>query len=319
MAKVKKNTRGKAPSKASQTAAVEVEQSTAVIPRVAKGALQKDIGPMVIAGFAKVNNDTEAATAMMQGARAKSYDLQSALTFAIFKAATADKNIDLTKVYAEDNKAKSYLNNQLGVALGFKEVVNVKGREVLTYAKAVQQFFPQQGVEKDSEEYKRASTFRTNWSHRLTQCIQVAAGIMAEGHVASIDKETKTLRLAGPGIKKQFGSDSVMLNEKQTQENKKGEDVKLKEKPSFTAIAVKAGEKIAGKIVQRGGHGTNRGRVAVDPAKAIAELAKGVVAAIEKLIAPYSEDTVNALRSMANAMRAKVPQALTTAPHAPGK
>lgn len=319
MAKVKQNTKGKQASASSKAAAVAVEASTAVIPRVAKGALSLDVGPMVIAGFAKVNTDTEQATAMLQGARAKQYDLQSMLTLAIVKAAVADKSIDLTVAFGEDNKKKIYLNNQLGVALGFKVVANVKGKEVLTYAPKVVQFFPQQGVEKDSEAYKRASTFRTNWSHRLTQCIQAAAGINAAGHTATIDKETKTLRLSGAGIKKQFGSDSVLLNEKQTQENKKGEDVKLKEKPSFTAIAVKAGEQIAGKIVQTGGHGTNRSRVAVSPEAAIKSLAEGMVAAIQKLIAPYSDDVTTQLRTVANAIRAKVPAALATAAHNPAK
>lgn len=312
MAKIRKNSKGAQPNDKSKAAAKDNEVKGLVIPKIAKGALQLDVGPMVIAGFAKTGADMEQATNMLQGARAKQYDLQAMLVNAICKAATVDKSIDLSVAFGEDTKPKAHLNNQIGLALGWRAVYEEKGKQVIGYSKTVAKYFPQQGVEKDSPEYKQAATFRTNWSHRLTQCIQVACGILDKGMTASIDKETKTLRLAGPEIKKQFGSDSVLLNEKQTQQNKKGEDVKLKEKPSFTAIAVKAGE-AHGKTTLRGGHGTNRSRVSVDPGKALEELAKAVVSALEKLKDENVTDTVTeSCRRMANAIRAKVPAAMGT-------
>lgn len=263
----------------------EAKPSTALaIPTIAKGALSKDLGPMIIAGLAKTQRDETQAKQIIAGVQTKSQALLSQLTMGIVKLALADKTVNLAAIFGDDKAAKVLLGNQIGLALGYRQVYTVgegaKAKQTIAYADSVKQYFPNaDDKDKESPEAIAKATFRTNWAHRVTQCAQVANGIIEKKMKAEIDKGSGVLRLSGPAVAKQFGAKSVLLNEKQNVGEGKA-TVKLTNKPSFTAIATAAGE-AHGRV--RMTTSTARAAVTVDPDKAVQGMAAAFVAACEKL------------------------------------
>lgn len=264
---------------------------------VTSGALSLDVGPAVIAGLAKSYEQEQKANQIMQAVESKRYDLLSQTTAAIVKAAKADDSIDLSAAFSGDTKKMNVLNDQLGLALGFREVQEATdaGGNVIKRigtAKAVAKFFPGPSDAKDSEAYKRKNTLRTNWLHTVKKCAQAASGLIETKTEFVQDKATGTLQITGPEVKKTFGQETVLLNEKVTV----GEGdtvVKLTKKPSFTAVA-DMGAKAAGKVLEK----RKDSRVAsnaVDPAVAIQTIAKSLSEACGKLKLPADDATKRAL------------------------
>jgi len=195
------------------------------------------------------------------------------------------------------------LNNQIGIALGYREVVTMgegdKARDRVVYARAVERYFPSAKDAKDSPEAKRKATLRSNFIHMVKKCAMTAAGIIEKDMTAAMDKESGTLRLSGPAVKKQFGAGSVLLNEKQTV-GEGDKAIKLTEKPSFTAIAAKAAES-HGKIVHRASN--TRGRqLNVSPEDAVSGLCKSLIAAIERIGGKITDTVKTSLESVVSAI-----------------
>lgn len=217
-------------------------------------ALSLDVGPKVIQGLAQVNSDEIKAHELAQGIKSKRYDLMGMTTEAIVKAAQNDDGIDLSVAFSGDNKKMTALNEKLGLALGFRESKTYEtpnGTVVrMAYAKTVAAYFPQAGDKKGDPATNAKATFRSNFVHMLKKCTQAAVAIIDGKIKMKQDKESGTLLLSGPAIKKQFGADEVLLDEKQTVGAGK-ETFKLKEKPSFTAMAA-AAAKDYGAAVRRG-------------------------------------------------------------------
>lgn len=263
-----------------------------IIPSIKKGALSKDVGPAAIVALAMSYTDEQKALQLSQGADRKRYEVLSSLTLAISKAAKADTSIDLTataKVGSDGQKAMNVLNAQLGLALGFREVIQVgkgdKVKDKIVWAKSVAQYFPMPGEDKDLPEVKRKDSFRGNFMTTLKKAAMTALGINERGIDAKMDKKEGTLMLSGPEVKKQFGQPSVLLNEVQSIA-KGDEKVKLTEKPSFTAIAARAGE-AHGKPVHRGSN--TRGAAAqsvANPGLAFEAICKSMTQALERMKSP---------------------------------
>lgn len=291
--------------------APKVEKVRAAVKEVVSikaSAISADIGPTVLAGLDKAYKDEAKAQELLQAVEGKRYDLLSQLTNGILKAATADPSIDLTVAFAGDATKMNVLNDQLGLALGFREVTVMpatdKVQEIrrIGPAKGVAKYFPGPKDDKNTAEYKRKNTLRSNFLHMVKKCAQAASGIMASGTSVAVDKQSGTLRLSGPAITKTFGADSVVLNEKQVI----GEGdaaVKLTAKPSFTAVA-KMGAEAAGKPM------TTRKQITTptDPAGAVMTIAKSLADACGKLKLPANDDVKRAL-SVAQSAIDKVLQA----------
>jgi hypothetical protein len=219
-------------------------------------------------------------------------------TQAIVKAAKNDSSIDLSIAFSGDAKKMNLLNDQIGLALGFREVTTLPATETaaeikrIGYAKAVLKYFPGPKDDKNAPETKRKATLRSNFLHMVKKCAQAASGIITTETDIVTDKATGTLQLTGPAIKKTFGQETVLLNEKQTVGD--GEKaVKLAVKPSFTAVA-KIGAEAAGKTL------TTRkdSRVAsnaTDPSVAVQNIAKSLAEACAKLKTPADDATKRAL------------------------
>lgn len=269
-----------------------------VIPKVSSKALQPDLGLKVIMQLAKASDDDEQAQALAQAARKRNGDAQAMLTLGIQRAANADKSIltALPSAFSDDKKAIGDLWNQIGVAIGIKEVITVgsgdKAKQTVTWTKACYQYFPAPGEDKATPEYMRKQSNRTNFLHRLKQCAQVACGIIDSGTKAEMDKTTGTLMLTGPAIKSQFGAASVKLDEKQKVVDTKGNEVELKQRPSFNAIATKAGES-HGKIITP--RSNTRGGQSMSPEKAVEQIGRSFVQAVEKLPVDKITDTIKAV------------------------
>lgn len=289
--------------KGKMTGEKKAETKAIVVPHLKAGALSKDLGPVIVQGLAKAFDTEIAATAAIKQVEGKRYELLSQTVLGIVKAAKADKSIDLSIAFSDDKSKKAFLNDQACLALGIKEIVSVgkgeKAVERCAWAGKVASFFPQRGDDKDSEETKRKATFRANFVTTLGKCLKTAAGIVDNDVKAEMDKQAGTLRLSGPTIKKQFGQPSVLLNEKQTVV-KGGENVKLAEKPSFTAIAAKAAE-AHGATVHRGSN-TRGAQIQTDPNKAVVSVCSSLVQAIGKLSDEPTKEVRAALESVANAV-----------------
>lgn len=311
---------GKGPAKAQAALAAKAkaaaekgekkEKPQMPVPVLKKSALSTDVGPAVIRGLAQAAQDEAKAEEVLQQVGEKRYDLLSSLLLAVVKAAKADDSIDLkasVMTGPDANKAQQFLNDQIGVALGFKSVVEVKKKDgtalkVVRYSDSVAAFFPQPGDRLPdgkglTPEGQRRHTFRGNFLTQLKKVEQAALGVIERNIQAKMDKKAGTLLLSGPSIKQQFGASEVLLNEKQTQgEGKK--EMKLQQRPSFQAIANKAKEAHGGVSVARS---NTRGDVVIDTDKALASLAKSVVSVCEKLKQP-NDTQIEHLEAMASAI-----------------
>jgi len=280
--------------------------SAALIPVVNPKALSVDVGPKVLQTLAAYSRDERQVRELQQSMEAKRYDALSNLTAAIVKAATADKTIKLDVIFAGSKLDKIKLNNQLGIALGFKSVMTVgkagAEKKRVEWAPSVADYVkPQKDDPEDIGRQK--STVRTNFAHMLTKCTQAAIGIIDDGIKVNMDKATGTLLLSGPAVKSHFGEATVLLNEKQTVKtlDKKGNvtgEKKLKVKPSFTEIARRAAE-AHGKVHAKR---VDSRTVTVDPQKHVTELCNLLVKSLEKLTGEPSEGLKKALESAASAI-----------------
>jgi hypothetical protein len=264
---------------------VEESKGTGLIPRIKSTAMSKDSGPMVIRGLSEAKAIEEQANAALMQVDKKRYDLLSHLTLGIIKAAKADGSIDLAKAFG-DGKDMGVLNDQLGIALGFRDVVTINAgtpqeAQRVAWSKDVAPMVTSTKEEKDTPEGKRRSTVRSNFLHSLKKCAQTACGIIENKITAKMDKQEGTLLLSGPAVKAQFGQPSVHLNEKQTVGDGDHE-VKLTEKPSFVAIAAKAGEK-HGKVVHRGSNTRGAQKVLSNPTEALRDIAKTFISFVKKI------------------------------------
>jgi hypothetical protein len=234
------------PKGRAETAAEKAANATTSgIVQIKKSALSIDVGPRVIAemfgDYSRISDLVEETHKLESAANEKRYYLQADLTMAIVKAAKADDSIDLSVSFTGDKKAITNLNDQIGIALGFRESVGVKDKtgvefQRVEYARAVKDYFPMTGEDKETRTYQRKNTFRGNFLTRLKQCVQAAHAIIEEGMDAKIDPKARTLLLSGPAVRKHFGQDRVLLNEKRTIGEGDGK-VELAAKPSFTEIA----------------------------------------------------------------------------------
>lgn len=262
-----------------QSASVELIQ-------VSKKAMSVDVGPIVVAGFADwTQGDTELRS-KMQELSGKRYDLLQKLTMGVRKAAENDDNIDLAVYFGADSKAISAMNDRLGVALGIRVAKIVgegdKAKQKIEYAPEVLSYFPSK--EDGPEQKAKKKTLQSNFLHALKKCAQAAEGMISNNIVAKEDKKTGTMLISGPSVKKEFGVDSVLVNEKQKIEGKKGETVTLKAKPSFTQLASMGARKHGTELAKR--KDSRVQQVAVDQTKLLEETVKTLVSLAGKIEQP---------------------------------
>lgn len=257
-----------------------VQTTDVIIPKIKAGAVSKDVGPAVIKALAVAYEDESKGRELIAGAQNKQYNSLSQLTQAIVKAAKADTSIDLSIASVQDAKRQAYLNDQIGLALGYREVLTVgqgtQQKQRVGYAASVVSFFPMPAEDKTTDAYKRKTTLRSNFLHMLKKCQLAADSIIQRDIDVKMDKASGTLLLSGPAIKKQFGAASVVLNEKQTVQDAKGEDFKLTERPSFTALAAKAKESHGGTL-HRGSNTRGTGTQLSNPSAALDSLCKSMI------------------------------------------
>jgi hypothetical protein len=269
------------------------EESAALVPVISAKAMSKDIGPLVLKQWAQMYDTEQEVEKVLMQVDAKRYDLLSHLTVGIVKAARNEKSIDLTVAFMdgpEGAKAMGHLNDQIGLALGFKEVQTInqgtpQEKKRVAWSKDVASIVLASPEEKGTPAGKRKETIRSNFGHALKKCIRTACGIIENKIDAKMDKKEGTLLLSGPAIKSQFGAPSVHLNEKQKVLDEEGKVVReLTERPSFTAIAAKAAE-AHGAVVKRGSN-TRGKKIITNPTQALADIAKSFISIVNKIGTP---------------------------------
>lgn len=285
----------------------------AIVP-LQKKALSVDVGPACLALLDKARVDNATAQELLKGVESSKFKIISTVTMAVIKAAKADKNINLAAVYSGDNKLMNELHNQLGLALGTRVLKEIKdGDTVMTRvvpSPAVADFFPSAGEKKDSPDYARKETLRSNWTTLVKRAAGAACGVIDKDIKAEMDKKAGTLMLSGPAIKTQFGADKVLLNENISQVSK---DKPLKARPSFTAIRdmgalVHDAAPIGGKSNTRtGGQGqTQDAPTIVNPDVAFQSMAKQMAMALGKFDGPLTGKTKEAAEMLRNALQQKL-------------
>lgn len=282
-------------------AAAKADKEGKLIPVIKSGALSVDLGPMIIGGMYEAYKKEEQANQLIAEIESKRFDLLAKLTNGIVKAAKADASINLAVAFEGDKKKMAYLNDQLGLALGFREVTEVAGKgdkpatKSIGFAKSVAKFMPDSTKPKTDPENIRRNTVRSNFVHMLKKCAMAASGIVAQNLTVKTDTKTGTLQISGPAVMEKFGQESVLLNDKLTVgEGDKAK--KLKEKPSFTALG-RIGAAAAGKelTVRKDSRSIIAG--AVDPDTAIQSLCASLISGIGKMKDKPIPKTVESLKS----------------------
>jgi hypothetical protein len=275
-----------------------------VIATVKAGALSLEVGPAVISGLDRSYKDEAKAKGMLEVIDKKKYDLLATMTAAIVKAVKADDTINLSATFNNDVKQMNLLNDQLGLALGFREVTRIQtetGKEIakIGYAKSVLKFFPGPKDKKGDPEAQRKATLRSNFLHMLKKCAQAASGIIEKDITFKHDAKSGTLEISGPAVAAKFGSDKVLLDERQSIGS--GDNVvKLKEKPSFTALA-KMGAEAEGKTLQTRPQ-SGVASQAVTPDLALQSIANTFLQTISKLRAHPDAKTIEAMLAVKSAI-----------------
>jgi hypothetical protein len=169
----------------------------------------------------------------------KRYEALGRITQAIIEAVRANDSIDLEKAFDERKKGKKALNDQLRIALGVFQETEIDGKWRIVPTNAAAKFFGNH-------------TKRTNFANMLKKCAQTAAGLIEMKAKVRIDEEKGTLVISGPAVTKEFGKETVTLDERMVQG--------LTQKPSYTAIVAIAKEK-RGIVAARGSNTRGVGAV----------------------------------------------------------
>jgi len=280
------------------------DSETALVAMPKASALSRDVGINALREYAAAEVEDGQVKQLAEGVKLRRGRAQVALAIAFYKAAMADKSINLADslLPAKGNKAaKDKFGAQLRLVVGLSEIKNGKtvwtpeAREIMMAEKS------------DSAEIaKQKASLRVNFSALMTKSAQVALDAVENGVKFEQDKETGFARITdGKGsasVKKHFGVSSVLLNEDQNAmvTDKKGNEtkVKLKALPSFTEILRKVAA-AHGKVAKE--RGDKRVSLA-DPIKDLIERCGHMVMAIGKLPAEKSKELTAALESLRNAI-----------------
>ena len=322
-----------APKGRAETAAEKAaNETTGGLVRVKKTALSLDVGPRVIHALFKTEvRKSEITEELAQINRMKGYEQLSELTSAIVKAATADHGIDLTVTFSGDTKQMEKLNDKLGIALGFREVKTATDKNGIQYeavvvSPSVADCFPMPGeTEENCPTFTRKKTFKSNFITQLKKCAMAAHAIIDQKIVTKYDAKAGTLLISGPAVKKHFGQERVLLNEKKTV-GEGDAKVELSEKPSFTALANIGGASHgvapapgAGGAHHRGNQpGTVGGTLASAASKAstvtgkegldaaIITICKSLNTALDKMKEPLSKHAIASLEEVKNTIEVRL-------------
>ena len=309
MAKVAMQTQNaKADSKPQMPPVAPLQGS--VIPHVNPKAMQKELGPKIIRMFAGVEEAKGELERLRREIGNKNYDAIALLTEGVYKVAIVDSNVALADHFAGDDKRKQVLNEQLYLALGIKEVIQVGSGDTkvnrVVWSKANADYLPQYGEPTDTPEYERKNTFRTNLSKQLNKAIGAALDIQKRKIVAKYDDEKRTLVISGPEVKKQFGVEQVALNERINQgvPGTDGNPTKLLEKPSFTALYNNAAK--AEGLTVRSGSNDRTKKVITDPSAVIVEIGTTMLNALGRVNEPeeLSKPATEVLQKIADKLDA---------------
>lgn len=275
---------------------------------VKTGALSLDVGPTILATLDKTAKDEAKAQTILSEVSDKRYDALSNLTLAVIKAAKADPSVSLAAVFADDRKAISKLNDQLCIAIGLREQIEVNNVPRVVWNKAANKYFPTAKDKKPDKDGKmvmtpdgiRKATFRSNFLHMLKKCTGAALGIIEKDIKADIT-ETGTLRLSGPAVQQRYGASSVVLDGKQKVISG-DKTTELKAKPSFENVK-KIAEEARGVVSAPGGRPDSRAKtIDVTSDEAFTSLCRTMIAALEKLPTKLTKAQSTGVQNVFNAI-----------------
>jgi hypothetical protein len=282
---------------------------SAIVAMPKAGALSLDAGILALRHLAAFADDEQMIGELRSGLESHRGKAQVILAQAVYKAAVADKAIDLSVSLQSDKthkKEKTILGKQVRLAMGLM-VTDGKKTVLTPEADALQNEQPGD----DAKTLKRKQSIRSNFSTMLTKSMRVALHAIENNLVMT--EENGYLRLtdskkSGGKMLKHFGAASVLLNEDQNAPvvDKKGKPTglvkPLKVLPSFTEIMRDVGKAHGIDIVPR-----KDSRVkAVDPISHLVEVAENLLKAVNNLPADVPEAARKALDALRNAIEEKI-------------
>lgn len=302
--------------KAAPMAAKAQKSKELVIPRVNAKAISKDVGPRFVRSLGKAEVDIVQGEQLKAAGQQAKATAMSELTLAIVKAAKADTSIahNLTACVDTSDDAKkrmALLNDQLHIAVGNREVVtikNKKGEDIqrTEWSAAVRDLFPASGESTEVGTPGAAkNTLRQNVAHAMKDAAKAALYIIDRDIKADIQKQTGQLKISGPAVKKMFGADNIVLDEKQkiipTDKNgkAKGDPIELKEKASFAALRRGAEQEIGGNVPKPR---VQRTMATTTPDKAIITIANSLVDALSAYKGKVTDEMKTALNAAYSAI-----------------
>lgn len=227
----------KAATKTASTKPMAKDTSKAV-GFVNPSAMSADVGRKAMESFGEAKMaDDQIRELSNENTRRKGQTLMS-LTMSFVKAAKEDKNINLADINSDKKEDASRCRAKLEVAVGIKIATkNEDGTDKLTLADWTKEYLPQPGMDKESEEWRKKETFRTNFAAVFKKAAMAAHAIVLKGIDLKEDKERGVLLISGKAVKERFNYDGpVALDEKK--DFKVGDrKVSLAKVPSFTEIA----------------------------------------------------------------------------------
>ena len=214
------------------------DTSKAVVGYVAPGALSLEVGRKAMEDFGEAKiADEQIKELNSENVRRKGQTLKD-LTMAFVKAANNDKTIILGDVNSDKKDDAGRLRSKLEVAVGIKVATkNEDGTDKLTLADWTKAILPQPGMDKESEEWRKKETFRTNFATVFKKAMMAAHAVVLKGITIKEDKERGVLLISGKAVKERFNYDGdIALDEKK--EFKEGDrKIALAKTPSFTELA----------------------------------------------------------------------------------
>lgn len=246
---------------------------------VSKGALQIDVGPMVVDLMLGAAKEEEKANELYEAAELTRGEAFGRLTAAIHSACEHDDTLDPAAVF--DKKDWSILSERIDIALGIK-VLDAEGNVSLSDDPRIKKNFPPSNPSKamkETDAYKKKVQNRQNYATAKKKATMAVVAMIDNNVRPSMNEALKVLEvrnapkmIAGPNA----GADTVTpLTGKQNEGATKRASI-----AAFTELAQKAhgGETGGTKGKQNGT--TSKAQAALNSTDDFAELTNAMITAI---------------------------------------
>lgn len=282
-------------------------------------SIQSGIGLKVLDALFGTYKDEQQIAKMQESVVYRKNEAQSLVTLALYNAMKAEpRAVHLATASFKDDRAKQEQSNDW--FKGCLEIVTFKtdpetGKMVAEETDEVKKRFGD-GQPKGSAAYTRGQYARKNFSTFLKNAMKNAVGMFdLEIESVKIDEKSKALQITGLKVQELFGQGVVVLNSASSEQGLKDDAPEASLKTVREIAAKKHGSKPDTKSVTAETSTKGTEVPDGDVQAAVRSVAASFIGLINKLEGKVDEDTRKSILSVANAIRAYLPE-LNPAPRA---